>query len=278
MKLKVLVLLAGFFIESLLGSSELISGSSEQAPYGNTNGLKVPSYLTDVPPEHFTGVSKPSNSIAEARRSAMDDVIRQVLGAIEVHYNHRYFDRVSGNVRNPQRLIDDKLTGNANGIVLDVDRSIVKSSWLTDASGKYIYFVLVYYPKEKIQEMRRLSKGAKVVAIVVSKNDKYVELKISELNGVSVVILSADLRIHQTNQFAGAITLFLWKVPHLIEHTAPISVDPVEVCGNSAIIQIPINNFGKSLIDYLIGAKFKMIAILTGYDEIGRPITAKAEY
>ena len=265
-------------IVSLLGAPELISGSSEQTHHSNANGLKVPSYLTDVPPEHFTGVSKPSNSIAEARRSAMDDVIRQVLGAIEVHYNYRYFDRVFGNVQNPQRFIDDKLTGNANGIVLDVERSIVKSSWLTDAPGKYIYFVLIYYPEEKILEMRKLSKGAKVIATVVSKNDNYAELKVSEVNGVSVVISSAEVTVTKKNRFAKVITLFLWKVPSRIKHTTSISVDPVEVCSNSANIQLLINNFGKSLIDYLLGAKFERIAILTGYDEIDRPITVKAEF
>jgi hypothetical protein len=199
------------------------------------------------------------------------------LGAIGVKYNHHYFDEVSGNVRNPQRVIDDKLSGNAQGTVMDVERSIVKSSWLTEDSGNYVYFALVYYPEEKIQKMRRLSRGAKVIATVVSGNDNYVGLKVSEVNGVSVVISSADLRILQTNKFANVITLFLWKVPPIIEHTASISIDPIKVCGNSAKIQLPIGNLGKSLLDYFLGAKLRKIAVLTGCDEIGRPITVKVE-
>jgi hypothetical protein len=277
-KLKLLVFLVASLKVSLLGAPELFSGSSEQTHHSNANGLKVPSYLTDVPPEHFTGVSKPSNSIAEARRSAMDDVIRQVLGAIGVHYNHSYFDRVSGNVQKPQRLIDDKLTGNANGIVLDVERSIVKSSWLTNASGKHIYFVLVYYPKEKIQEMRRLSKGAKVVATVVSKNDKYAELKVSELNGVSVVISSAEVKVTKKNRFAKAITLFFWRVPSGMEYKISIPITPLKLCSNLSQIRLPLDKFSKNFTDYILGANLRRIAVLSGHDEIGRPITVKIEF
>jgi hypothetical protein len=268
----------GSLTASLLGASELFSGSFEQIHSINTNVLKIPSYLTDVPPGHFAGVSTASKSLAEARKSAICDIVRQILGAINMNYHYRYIDEVSGNVRNPQRVIDDKLSGNAQGIVLNVDRNIVKSSWLIDTYGNCVYFALVYYPEEKIQKMRRLSRGAKVIATVVSGNDNYVGLKVSEVNGVSVVISSADLRILQTNKFANVITLFLWKVPPMIEHTTSISVDPIEVCGNSANIQVPINNFGKSLLDYFLGAQFEKIAVLKGYDEIGRTITVKVEF
>jgi hypothetical protein len=277
-KRKAVVFLVGSLTASLLGASELFSGSSEQIHAINANVLKVPSYLTDVPPGHFAGVSTASNSLAEARKYVISDIVRQILGAINMNYSHHYVDEVSGNVRNPQRVIDDKLSGNAQGVVLDVERNIVKSSWLIDTYGNHVYFALVYYPEEKIQKMRRLSKGAKVIATAVSGYGNYVELKISEVNGVSVVISSADLRILQTNKFANVITLFLWKVPPIVEHTASISIDPIKVRGNSATIQLPVNNFGKSLLDYLLGSKLRKIAVLTGCDEIGRPITVKVEF
>ena len=262
MKPKLLVFLVAPIIASLLGFSELNSESSEQAHHSSANALEVPSYLTDVPPGHFTGVSTPSNSLAEARQSAIGDVVRQILGSIGAKYNYHYLDKVSGNVRNPRRLIYDKLSGNAEGIVLDVERNIVKSSCLTDAFGKYIYFVLVYYPEEKIKEMRRISKGAKVIATVVSKNDKYAELKASEVNGVSVVISSAEITIIKKSRFAKLITLFLWKMPFKFTHTTPISIEPVEVCSNSADIHLPINSFGKSFVNYFLGVKFERIATL----------------
>ncbi len=278
MKLKLLVFLVAFLIVSLLGFPELISGSSEQTHYRNTNGLKVPSYLTDVPPEYFAGVSIPSNSLAEARKSAIGDIVRQILGAIGVKYNHHYFDEVSGNVRNPQRVIVDKLSGDAQGIVLDAERSIVKSSWLTDAFGKYIYFILVYYPEEKIIEMRRLSKGAKVIATVVSKNGKYADLKVSEVNGVSVVISSAEVTVTKKNRFAKAITLFFWRVPPGLEYKISIPITPLKLCSNSTQFRLSMDKSRKNFSDYLFGAELMRIAVLEGHDEIGRPVRTKVVF
>jgi len=52
-----------------------------------------------VPQSHFAGISSPCRSIAEARRSAINDVVRQILGSIGAEYEHSYVDKVSGNVR-----------------------------------------------------------------------------------------------------------------------------------------------------------------------------------
>jgi hypothetical protein len=277
-KHKLPVLLVASLIASLLGTPEIVSGSSEQAHFKNTNGLKVPSYLTDVPPGHFSGVSTPSNSISEARKSAIGDIVRQILGCIDVKYNHHYFDEVSGNIRNPQRVIDDKLSGAAQGMVLDVERNIVKSSWITDIFGKYIYFILVYYPEEKIKEMRRLSKGAKVVATVVTKHDKYAELKVSEVNGVSVVISSAEVTVTKKNRFAKIITLFFWRVPSGLEYKISIPITPLKLCSNSKAFRLSLDKFKKNLGDYFLGAKLKRIAALSGHDEIGRLVRTKVAF
>ena len=67
---------------------------------------------------------------------------------------------------------------------MGVEQNIVKSSWCRDASNKWIYFVLVRYPDRLIAEMRRLSKGAKVVASVISDNGCSVRLKVTEVNNV----------------------------------------------------------------------------------------------
>ena len=67
--------------------------------------------------------------------------------------------------------------------------------------------------------MRRFPRGAKVVATVMYENDKYAELRVSEVNGVSVVISSVEVTITKKNKFAKLITLFLWKVPLKIKYT-----------------------------------------------------------
>ena len=237
--------------------------------------LRLPSFVTNVPPEHFAGISEPSNSMANVRKSAIDDVIRQILGSIGTQYDHKFIDNVSGNIQNIQRVIDDKLSGTAHGIVLDVERNIVKSSWLIDGSGKFVYFVLVHYPEKKIRKMRRLSKGAKVTASTISLNDASVRLKISEINGVAATMSSADVKIIKTNRFAKTITLFLWRVPQNTEDNYSVQFDPVNVCGNSKTLEMPLEKFRKNFDNFLLGTELKTTAVLKGYDEIGRPVSVK---
>jgi len=235
--------------------------------------LEVPLFVTNVPKEHFAGISEPLNSLAKARKSAIDNVIQQILGSIETKYDYKYFNRVYGNIRNIQRVIDDKLSGTAHGIVLDVERNIVNSFWLMDGSGKFVYFVLVYYPEQKIREMRRLSKGAQVIASVTSNQNGHVRLKISEINGVEVTMSSADIKIRKRNKFAKAVTLFLWRVPSGSVQNYSVNLDPVKVCGNSKHTELSLDKIRKKLADYLLGADFERIVMLKGHDEIGRPIS-----
>ena len=242
--------------------------------------LQVPSFLVATPAGHFAGVSAPYPTLSEARKSAIFDVVRQVLGSIGVSYKYGSEHYVKGNVRGegPQRTVEESLSGTAKGIVLGVEQNIVKSSWSTGGSGRFVYFVLVRYPEEKIREMRRLSKGARLIATDISDpSTDEIKLKVSETNGVSVILTSADIKIRKHNRFSQPISLFLWKVPSRIEHNSSISINPVEICNNSANIQIPSITFRKSFIDHLVGADVELSAILNGYDELARRVAVKVE-
>ena len=242
--------------------------------------LQVPSFLTTTPADHFAGVSAPCPNLSEARKSATRDVVRQVLGSIVSSYGLKSKNFLKGNIRGagPRRTIDESISGTARGIVLDIERNIVKSTWSKDGFGNLVYFVLVRYTEEKILEMRRLSKGARLIATVVQNSDAdEIILKVSEVNGVSVILTSADILIRQNNRLAKPISLFLWKVPALIEHLSSIPLDPLQICGNSANIRIPTYTRRKRLIDHMLGANFEAIFTLNGYDEIGRAVRVKIE-
>jgi len=236
--------------------------------------FQVPGFVTDVPYGYFAGISAPMVSLDKARKSAVSDVVRQVLGSIGVSYDHRYQSFVSGNPRNPHRLVSDNLSGTSHGIVLDVERNIVKNIWLKDGSGLYVCFILVRYDGRKISEMRRLSKDAKVIAYLISVNYENVKLRVAEVNGVSVVLTSADVRVRKQNRFAKTISFFIWPVPDGSEYNKTIAVGPVRVRGNSLKIKLNLN-CRKNLVDYLLGAKLTRVVVLKGHDELGRPISAK---
>lgn len=243
-----------------------------------SQGLRVPSFFSSVPKGYFSGVSHPSASISDARRSAVSDVVRQVLRSVGIHYDHVYVDRVYGNVKNPRRIVDDRLRGVAHGVVLGVERNIFKSSWYVDGSGRYVYFILVRYPESVIREMRRLSKGAKVVAKVVSESGGSLRLKVSEVNGVSVVLSSADVMVRKRNRFAKAISFCIWHVPSGSDSKYQVALDPVRVCRGSAFVLLSTDRSEKGFSDYLLGARFERVIVLQGHDELGRPVSVRVVF
>ena len=96
--------------------------------------------------------------------------------------------------------------------------------------------------------------------------------KLTETNGVSVVMTSATIQVQKDNRFAKAISFFIWPVPEGSKNKKSISFDPVQICGNSATIQLTMESIKKDLTDYFLGAKVKHSVMFKGIDEIGRPV------
>ena len=234
---------------------------------------EVPSFVTSVPVGHYAGIGSPSSSLSKARQSAISDVVRQILGSIDVEYDYHSVNRVTGNPRKPRHSVDDSLKRVARGIVLDVERNIVDSAWSQDNAG-YLYFILVKYDDSMIAEMRRLSKGSKVVASVLSHDSQNVHISISEVNGVQVIITSADLHVRKHNKFAKTISFFVWKVPLGSSQSVSLPIDPVKVCGGSEEVRLPVSS-QMELADHLLGAELAYNLTLQGHDEIGRPVSAQ---
>ena len=276
MKLRLLLAIAGGMMIWCLFGNLSISGNFAHAQ--PTKTLSVPDFVTSVPLEHFAGISPPISSIDKARKLAVSDVVRQVLSAIGIEYQYRYTDLISGTPYNPKRVINDQLSGVAHGVVLGVDQNIVQSSWYRDGSGKYIFFVLVHYPYELIANMRRLSKGARVIASLISESDNNIRLKVSQVNGVPVVILSAVVLIQKKNRFAKAISFFVWHVPSGSDHRVLVAIDPVHICKGSGEIRLSLDRCKKSISDYLLGAKIERVVVLKGYDDLGREISARVVF
>ena len=166
----------------------------------------------------------------------------------------------------------------ARGVVLGVERNIMKSFCARDGSGQNVYFVLVRYPDKLISELRRLSKGAKVISSAKSMRDGYVRLKISEVNGVAVTLSSVDVKVRKRNRFAKAITLFLWHVPSESEQNYLFYFDPVKLRGSSRQVELSLEKIRKNFADYLLGAEFEKTAVLKGHDEIVRPINLRVSF
>ena len=281
-----LKLLISFFTSMIGGLFGQMVHGSEQAPTiqkanpqaAIVHELKVPTFVTSIPSGHYAGVSSPCKTLSEARNSAIDNAARQILSAVNAQYAHQYLDRVSGSVRNPRRNVDDQLSKVAKGIVLGVERGIVKSSWSRDAARRYVYFILVRYPDKLVSEMRRLSKGAKVVCQLVRSSDGEIELRLSEVNGVSVTLSSVDISVRKVNRHAGFISYYIMKVPNGFKASYSKAIQPVRICGESRIIRLELKRSEKQVADYLLGSESSAEVIFRGHDEIGRIVTAKVDF
>ena len=242
-------------------------------------GANIPTYVQSPPDGHFTGISAPMNSITEARQSAMSDAIRQVLRSVGTNYHNDYLDVTYGDPRNsPQRYVNDRLVGFSNGVIHGIEQNIVRSDWVKDESGRYVCFILVRYPERLIKEMRRLSNGARVLAAVTESESGNTEFILTELNGVSVVFSSAKMILSKNNRLSKAISFFVWKVPEYAESQKTITFRLVRLQSSSRKIILPIEGLDRDLKDYLLGAKVTRAIEFHGIDEIGRPVTATAEF
>ena len=283
MELKFLI---SFFTSMLGGLFGQVMHGPEQAPLAKPpkpqvvieHKLKVPSFVTSIPAGHYAGVSVPCKTIAEARNSSIDNAARQILSAVNASYAHQYLDRVSGSVRNPKRNVDDRLSKVAKGIVLGVERAIVKSSWSKDGSGRYVYFILVQYPDRLVSKMRRLSKGAKVLCQLARSSNNEIELNLSEVNGVAVTLSHVDIIVRKVNRHAGFISYYIMKVPKDSQAGYTRAIKPVRICGESRKIRLKWKRSEKQMYDYILGAEINAVAVLRGHDEIGRVVTAKVKF
>jgi len=256
---------------------EGISGDRIHTQHDQT----VPSFVITVPSNHFAGISPPMPSIAEAKKAAVADVVRQVLREMGAAYEHRYVDRIFGNPSEPgsvRRVIDDQLSEHAQGILLGLERYIVRSSWAQNNAGNYVYSILVRYPDSVMQEMRRLSKGAKVVVSVVEEKSNRVLLNITEVNTVEALLTSAEIQIRKINRFAPIISYCILKVPKGSVLNLTTAIDPVRVRGNSKRIGLEVPGTEKRLLDYLLGAELERSIVLKGFDEIGQDLTVRITY
>jgi hypothetical protein len=232
--------------------------------------------VASVPLGHFAGISAPSKDISEARKSAVNDVVRQILDSIGGSYSHRLKLSVYGSPKAPQRTVSDDLQGSAKGIVKGVSSRIVRSSWI-ESDGKVVCFILVKYPDTLIAQMRKLSLGSSVTASVIGFEDGKALIQVSEGNGVKVTLTSADVHVKKRNRFAKKISYFVMKVADGSSESYRVGLAPVVIHSSSKVIPLNLSD-DTGFSDYLLGADIKRTIVLSGFDEIGRKVSVKVSF
>lgn len=235
--------------------------------------IKLPAYVLKVPKGHFVGVSAPSKSLQEARMSSINNAMEQIIRAMGATYNLSYEDRTYGSVVNIKRKIKDDLKILAKWFVKEAEQNIVRSDFVTDEQGHHTFFTLIWFPDEKIEEMRKLNMGPKVMAKVVRTDGNIARIEMAEVNDIAVTIYEYQINAERLYKCADFISYYIWKVPRSKKLSyGGVFKNPVILDTSSKQIEISLPPDIMGLGDYLLGASQSVEISLIGYDEIGREV------
>jgi hypothetical protein len=241
--------------------------------------LEVPDFAIHVPEGHFIGISSPSDNLQSSRQSAIADVTKQVMGSIQASYKHLYSKSISGNPADPEISIRDDFSSNSfAGTSLGIEKNIVKTHFEKDNFGRYVCFVLVEYSNQQIAEIRRLSRKANIVVSAKKSPRNTINIMVSESNNVAVILSSVSIDLEKKYSFAGFYNFCIWKVPYGSKSSFSVAIDPVRVVNGASKIRIEANHLGKNWKDIFLGGDTKYRLRISGYDEIGREVSAWTEF
>ena len=234
----------------------------------------LPPYVKNIPKDHFVGISSPLPSLAEARRSAISDVKRQILNSMGSNYQFSYVDHTSGNVISGKirRTVDDVFRNDSQGFLIRIEENIVSSHWTKDDLGNYICFVLIRCSDELKHDIQRLSRGAMVIVKIQEFDQNRIVLELTESIGVCVTFFKATFFIAHLHNWAKAVTLFFWPVEEKTELEHEITIQPLSVCGQKQQVTIELGGQVRPqpFLSDLSSSTLKVV--LHGFDEIGRPV------
>jgi len=214
-------LLLKLFLE---GSGILSPGPATAPPVQNiiaesAQPVRIPDWVKRVPEGGFVGISGFCSSIEEARQQALHSAVAQIVQNMGAEYTLSHESTISGDVQNAHHELTERLAYTARWFVSSVYENILESD-IQETKGRYVCFVLVRFPHEKIDKLRKLTMGAKAGARVVSVGNGQVNLEVRENNGVEVILTEYEVSLATTNRHARVITMFFMKVPTGCQHTA----------------------------------------------------------
>jgi len=252
----------------LLSGSPVSSGSSASA------GEVRPSWVDRAVYEQGGYIYFVGSSYDDALRLAVQGVYQVVTSEFSSYQS----ERVSGSGSIHRGFVEDRLTAISKDIQLYGLRQV-------DSHGDMVLLRISDRDYEaargrvlhRLKEEKRLSKGSRVVGSIVSVNGSDVHIRVTELNGVAVVLDSAELVVRKQNRFASTISYYVVHVPEKSQERVSVSLVPVRVCGGSQEIRVSVED-GKGLSDYLLGADIRRTLVLRGVDEVGGSVTLKVAF
>ena len=240
--------------------------------------MNIPPWAVHIPEDSFVGISSPCPSIEEARQQAIESAIGQILQAMGAEYHLTHESVLSGNLHQSRHELHEQLSYTAKWLLNSIQQNIRQYAFQS-AGQSHVCFVLVRVRPSELERLRRLTIGAKLSAFVVRKCGDQFFIEVRETNGVSVTLTEYSMTTTTLHSNARLITLFFWKVPESStknhEGALPVRLILRNSAGRTAINSKNNDDHFKSV---LLGSESDITVTLTGYDEIGRPVSVPIRF
>lgn len=252
---------------------EDIATKASSVQISGSESIRIPHWAIQIPAHSFVGISSACPSIEEARQQAVDSAIGQILQTMGADYHLSHESVLSGDLSQSRHEMTERLTYTADWLINSVQQNITEYSF-QDNANRHICFALVRMRPSILERLKRLTIGAKVSARIMGISDERATIEIAETNNVRVTMTGYRLTNTVRHDHARLITLFLWKVAESEIVTREEALPSrLSLNGNAARLFIPIPNQAGKLKASLMGSKGNISITITGYDEIGRPVS-----
>jgi hypothetical protein len=258
-------------------SGSLPVSTTEIIETESSGSISMPEWVTRTPDHCFVGISNPCQTIEEARQQALNSAISQVLQAMGAEYSLKHTSTLAGISYYAHHRLDEQLTYTSRWFIRSIQQNIIKSK-VYQIRDRFTLFVLINFPPEKIERLRKLTLGPKVTAEIIKKSSDRLAIQVRENNGVQVTFTKYQMEINKTNRHAGIITLFAWKVPEFSSRNYEGVIEQ-KIClkGDTQIFNIPHPTLVSNFKHLILGTETQMKIFLKGYDEISRQLSVTVQ-
>jgi hypothetical protein len=239
----------------------------------NAEPQSLPYWVTNIPENAFVGISGFSRSIEESRQQAMNSAIGQILQAMGADYQLTHESVLSGNLDQSRHELKERLAYTARWLLDSVQQNARQYAFQETGDG-IIAYVLVQMMPWELERLKKLTMGAKLTAQITERSGDHVCVEVRELNGVRVTLTDFRMTVSAVHKNARLITLFFWKVPEsdVLSHEGALPRSLLlKNSTDKAMIGIHADQIGLRTV--LMGTRRDFSIEISGYDEVGRPVS-----
>ncbi len=238
--------------------------------------VPLPAWVLHTPENCFVGISPLCPSQAEARDQAVASAVAQVLQAMGAEYRLRGEARSQGTASQASHEIKEELVYTARWLLREVQQGL-RQTIIQEHAGKYLAYVLLEAKPEQLERMRRLTMGPKLSARLLRNEGDSVIIEVRESAGVAVTLMGYRLSAETRHEHARLITLFAFKVAESSHWDKESGLpSPLRLRNSAAAESFTRPSQEASFKALALGSHTSQTFTLTGYDEIGRPVSIVA--